>query len=81
MLFTSSKKQYVMRYKAIQLQVLIFLVIFCSAPRCFADGCFMPALTLKLPEIPFQRTLIKYRDEMETMVVEATLDGDGQSFG
>lgn len=63
--------------------ILTILVItsisFCTGS--FADGVFVPSVTGKLPDIPIQRALIKYRDGAETLIVEATLDGEGQSFG
>jgi hypothetical protein len=34
-----------------------------------------------LPDIPIQRAIVKYQNGKETLIIEATLDGEGNSFG
>ena len=70
-----------MRLRSLLVTVLFFLVIFSSCRASFADGFYMPPPYIKLPDIPVQRALLKYRDGVETLVVESTLDGPGQKFG
>jgi formylglycine-generating enzyme len=63
---------------------LAFLLLCCD---CLADGVFVPPVTVtvtaktKLPDIPLQRAVIKYRNGHETLIIESTLDGKGMSFG
>ena len=50
--------------------------------NAWADGIKMPEKAyLKPPAIPAQRAFIGWRDGTETLVVESTLDGEGQRFG
>jgi len=57
----------------------VLLLAFCSI--CFADGKFMPEIGVKPPDMPIQRALVKYRDGIETLVIEATFEGEGNNFG
>ncbi len=70
-----------MRHRSILVTVLLFVSFFSFRPSSFADGFYVPELYVKLPDIPVQRALIKYRDGLETLIVESTLDGPGQKFG
>ena len=70
-----------MRHRSILVTVLLFISFFASCPSSFADGYYVPELYVKLPNIPVQRALLKYRDGVETLIVESTLDGPGQKFG
>lgn len=52
------------------------------AVRAHADGVKMPERAFrKLPAIPSQRALISYRDGVERLVVQSSLDGPGKRFG
>jgi len=46
-----------------------------------ADACFVPKMVKKLPNIPTQRALVKYRGGTETLIIESTLDGNGRDYG
>jgi hypothetical protein len=60
---------------------LVFLLL-SGAERLCADGCFIPDVAYaKLPAIPAQRALLTYKDGIETLVIESSLDAEGQSFG
>lgn len=41
----------------------------------------MPEFRKKMPDIPVQRALVKYRNGIETLIIESTFDGEGDSFG
>ena len=48
----------------------------------FANGCYIPEKVYrKLPDIPAQRALVRYENGAETLIIESTLDGEGQKFG
>jgi hypothetical protein len=36
---------------------------------------------VKPPDMPIQRALVKYRDGIETLVIEAAFEGEGKNFG
>jgi hypothetical protein len=57
----------------------VLLLAFCSI--CSADGKFIPEIGVKPPDMPIQRALVKYRDGIETLVIEATFEGEGKNFG
>ena len=57
----------------------VLLLAFCSI--CSADGYTMPELRVKPPDMPIQRALVKYHDGIETLVIEATFEGEGKNFG
>ncbi|MGA1870191.1 MAG: DUF2330 domain-containing protein [bacterium] len=63
------------------LGMYLFIIFLSSYRLCFADGVFIPTVVRKFPDIPVQRTLVKYRDGVETLIIEAALDGKGESFG
>ncbi len=47
-----------------------------------ADGCFIPdAAYEKLPAIPTQRALLRHDEGVETLIIESSLDAEGQAFG
>jgi hypothetical protein len=68
------------KIKSIQL-ILVFLWVLFVCRFSFADGCYIPEARKKLPEIPVQRALVKYQEGIETLIIESTLDGEGNSFG
>ncbi|MHC4456642.1 MAG: DUF2330 domain-containing protein [Planctomycetota bacterium] len=59
--------------------VLIFIFFFCRF--AYADGVYIPEVRKKIPDIPVQRALLQYRDGVETLIIESTLDGEGDSYG
>ena len=69
-----------MKTKTIQI-ILVFLFILAICKFSLADGVYVPEVRQKLPDIPVQRALIKYRDGAETLIIESTLNGSGKNFG
>jgi hypothetical protein len=61
--------------------ILVFLCALFVCRFSFADGCYIPEAKKKLPDIPIQRALVKYQHGTETLIIESTLDGEGNSFG
>ena len=61
--------------------ILVFLCVLCVCEFSFADGFYVPEVRQKLPDIPVQRALVKYRDGAETLMIESTLNGSGKNFG
>ena len=61
--------------------ILVFLCVLFGYRFCLADGCYIPEARKKLPGIPIQRALVKYQHGTETLIIESTLDGEGNSFG
>jgi general secretion pathway protein G len=60
----------------------VLLAVLLSAATVSADGVYMPDRAFrKLPAIPSQRAILSYRDGIETLIVESSLDAEGQSFG
>jgi len=57
----------------------VLLLAFCRI--CSADGYIMPEVRVKPPDMPIQRALVKYHDGVETLVIEATFEGEGRNFG
>ncbi|MCP4712983.1 MAG: DUF2330 domain-containing protein, partial [Planctomycetes bacterium] len=48
----------------------------------YGDGKFIPlAVTKTVPAIPSQRAILVYREGVETLVIESTLEGEGEEFG
>jgi hypothetical protein len=41
----------------------------------------MPEIGVKPPDMPIHRALVKYRDGIETLVIEAAFEGEGKNFG
>ena len=59
----------------------VFLCLLFVCRLSFADGCYIPEARKKLPDIPIQRALVEYREGIETLIIESTLDGEGNRFG
>jgi hypothetical protein len=70
-------KGQVMKIKPVQF-ILVFLFVLSVCEFSSADGFYVPEVRQKLPDIPIQRALIKYRDGTETLMIESTLDGSGK---
>ena len=69
-----------MKIKIIQV-ILVFLFVLAVCEFSCADGFYVPEVRQKLPDIPVQRALIKYRHGTETLIIESTLNGSGKNFG
>ena len=70
-----------MRLRSILVTVLFFLFFFASCRASFADGSYIPDRpNARLPDIPTQRALLKYRDGVETLIIESPFDGEGEKF-
>ena len=63
------------------LLIACLFVISAPLPSARADGVFIPPSAEKLPDIPHQRALIKYRNGIESLVVQSTADGKAERFG
>lgn len=58
---------------------LIFVSCTCEL---FADGKFYPDRAYKAaPAIPSQRAILAYRDGIEKLTIESSLEGEGKQFG
>lgn len=55
---------------------------FLFAGTALADGVYIPDRAFrKLPGIPTQRAILSYKDGIETLIIESSLNAEGQSFG
>ena len=55
--------------------LLVCLVFHLSVPvLAAADGGFFPETGLPVPDLPGQRAIISYRDGIETLVIESTVN-------
>ena len=60
---------------------LVLLGLFCIHQLSYADGVFIPTARKKMPDIPFQRAIVKYREGTEALIVESSLSGKGGDYG
>ena len=61
---------------------LTFLLIGTIAQDALANGVYIPERAeLKLPEIPMQRAMVRWRDGEETLVVESALRTESRQVG
>ena len=58
------------------LAVLLLVVVM----PVHADGGVFPSGVHTLPDIPQQTALIRYKDGVETLIVQTSIDGEGDSF-
>ena len=57
-------------------------IVICSPQNVCADGKYFPEKAYKAaPAIPSQRAILSYRDGTEKLMIESSLDGQGQEFG
>lgn len=55
--------------------LLVLLVFHLSVPvLAAADGGFFPEMGFPVPDLPGQRAIISYRDRIETLVIESTVN-------
>ncbi len=67
--------------RVVWLFALTLLSVLCIG-NAHADGVYIPERAYKKPPaIPSQRAILKYRDGVETLVIESSLDAEGQAFG
>jgi len=70
------------REEALTLAAIVLVLTTMFATGALADGSYVPERAIRtLPAIPSQRALISYRNGMERLVVESSLDGPGERFG
>ena len=69
-----------MKTKALQLGLVRLSLLF-VCQLSYADGVYIPAAKKKIPDIPVQRALVKYRGGTESLIVESTLNGEGGDYG
>jgi len=59
-----------------RLLILLVSVVLCAAPA-LADGVMMPTEAVKaIPDIPLQRAVLVYKDGLETLVIENTVNSE-----
>lgn len=57
-------------------------LIFLCASNLLADGKYWPrAAYKKAPDIPGQKVVIIYKDGVEKLIIESSLEGEGKEFG
>jgi hypothetical protein len=63
--------------------ILVFSVCFvCISNTVSADGIYIPEKAYaKLPDMPFQRAALIYRDNTETLIIESSFNAEGRKFG
>jgi len=69
-----------MKSKLFQLSLVLFSLLLIHQ-LSYADGFFIPTARKKIPDIPFQRALVKYREGTEALIVESSLIGKGGDYG
>jgi hypothetical protein len=69
-----------MKTKAIQFGLALLSLLFVYHIS-YADGVYIPTAKKKIPDIPVQRALVKYRAGTEALIVESTLNGEGGDYG
>ena len=69
-----------MKTKAIQFGLTLLSLLFVYHIS-YADGVYIPTAKKKIPDIPVQRALVKYRAGTEALIVESTLNGEGGDYG
>ncbi len=67
--------------RRIALLPAVFVLLF-SAQKLLADGKMFPEIAYKVPPtIPSQRAIIVYKDGIEKLIIESSLEGKGKEFG
>lgn len=78
-LYHKYKYEVLLRVSSVLLAIMLTAGYASSA---YADGGYLPEQAFrKLPSIPIQRAILSYKNGVETLVIESTVNGDGQSFG
>ncbi len=68
--------------KIFQLILVLICCFVCTPETALADGIYIPEIAYaKLPDMPFQRAVLTYRDGIETLIIESSLEAEGKSFG
>ncbi|MBI5632551.1 MAG: DUF2330 domain-containing protein [Nitrospirae bacterium] len=68
--------------KILILLVSLLLQLVAIAETVWADGVYIPDRAFrKLPEIPAQRAILSYKGGVETLIIESSLNAEGQNFG
>jgi len=63
--------------------ICLFLAcLFIGSATLSGDGMKIPAEGVRAyPDIPFQEAFIAHRDGVETLIIQSSIDGEGESFG
>ena len=62
--------------------LLLVCLLSVTTSYTFADGKYFPAKAYRTsPTIHSQRAILKYKDGVETLVIESSFDGEGKDFG
>ncbi len=65
-----------------KLLVIGFFLTILIANRVYADGkIFQERAFKKAPAMPTQRAILRYKDGVETLIIEAAFDAEGKNFG
>jgi hypothetical protein len=68
--------------KSRAIHIIFFLVgIIYIGGNSIAGGCCSPEARRKLPNIPTQRALLQYRNGIETLIIESSLDSEKSNTG
>jgi hypothetical protein len=63
-------------------RLILLLGLFAAIGYLKADGKYFPEKAFQVPpQIPSQRAILAFKDGHEKLVIESTLDGQGQQFG
>ena len=66
---------------AIRVALLFIFAALCACGDARADGIMIPQVVVPdLPDMPSQRAIIKYRDGVETLIVESAFKGAGKEM-
>jgi len=69
-----------MKFKFMQTGFILMSILL-AVGYCAADGVFIPDARKKIPDIPVQRALVKYRDGIETLIIESSMSGEKGNYG
>lgn len=77
----SLERIYMIDRKSITRWAFLCLVFLCAG-NLLADGKYWPlAAYKKAPDIPGQKAVIIYKDGVEKLIIESSLEGEGKEFG
>lgn len=61
--------------------LILFLTLLAAVGNIKADGKYFPEKAFRVtPQIPTQRAILAYKDGQEKLIIESTLNGQGQQF-
>ncbi len=64
------------------MKALFCLLLICFPALLWADGAKLPSnLVNTMPDIPSQQGIIIFGNEQQTLVIQSSIEGEGESFG